>query len=181
MDVTGKIIDVGRDLYTGKVRMTFELNETETARAGYDELKGLDKLRVVVKPYRKKRSLDANAYAWTLIDQLAEKMRLPREEVYRRAILRIGGVSETVCVVDEAVDQLCKAWCSRGIGWMYDRTKSKLKGCSNLTLYYGSSVYDTKQMAALIDDVVQDCQAVGIETKTPAQIEKMLALWGEEN
>ena len=39
-----------------------------------------------------------------------------------------------------------------------------------MVLYYGSSVYDTKQMSALIDHIVQDCKALGIETKTPAEI-----------
>jgi len=33
-----------------------------------------------------------------------------------------------------------------------------------IVVYYGSSTYDTKQMSALIDSLVQDAQALGIET-----------------
>lgn len=180
MQVTGKIIDAASDIFTGKVKMTFELNETASAKIGYDELKDKERLDITVKPFRKKRSLDANAYAWVLIDRLAEKMNLSKEEIYQRAIRRIGGVSETVCVVDSAVDSVCRAWRTHGLGWMAETVESKLEGCTNIILYYGSSIYDTKQMTSLIDNIVQDCQAVGIETKTPAQIEKMLALWGKE-
>ena len=46
-----------------------------------------------------------------------------------------------------------------------------------LHLYYGSSSFDKKQMSRLIDGVVQDCQAVGIETKTEAEIKSLLESW----
>ena len=45
---------------------------------------------VEVKQYRKKRSLDANAYCWVLIDKLAEKLNVSKTEVYRREIKEIG-------------------------------------------------------------------------------------------
>ena len=49
----------------------------------------------------------------------------------------------------------------------------------NVTLYYGSSTYDTKQMSRLIDNIVQDCQAVGIETLTPDKLALLLEEWGD--
>ena len=39
-----------------------------------------------VKEQHKKRSLDANAYFWTLCDQLAEATRIPKEEIYREVV-----------------------------------------------------------------------------------------------
>lgn len=179
MQVTGKIIDVSSDMFSNKVKMTFELNETEQAKNGYDELKDKERLDITVKPFRNKRSLDANAYCWLLIDRLAEKMNMAKEEIYQRAIKRIGGVSEMVCVVNDAAEQVCKAWCAHGLGWLAEKVDSKLEGCTNVVLYYGSSIYDTKQMSALIDNIVQDCQAMGIETKTPEQIAEILSLWKE--
>lgn len=58
-----------------------------------------------------------------------------------------------------------------------ERTQSKLPGCVNVILYYGSSVYDSRQMAALIDKIVQDCHAVGIETRTPEEIASIMEQW----
>lgn len=132
---------------------------------------------IEVKQFRHKRSLDANAYCWTLIDKLAEKTGLTKSEIYRNAIREIGGNSETVCAPNAAVDKLCRGWRHNGEGWQAETSKSKLDGCTNITLYYGSSVYDTKQMSRLIDSIVQDCQAVGIETMTPAELETLKAEW----
>ena len=126
-----------------------------------------------LKEHREKRSLDANAYCWVLLDKLAEATRLPRDEIYRKAIHEIGGVSATVCVQNQAVDRLCKGWKENGIGWFSEVSDSKLKGCVNVTLYYGSSVYDTAQMSRLLDYIIEDCKALGIETLPPERLEAM--------
>ena len=97
---------------------------------------------------------------------------------YKDHIQTIGGVSETVCVRDQAVDKLISAWESHGLGWCSYIFPSKLDGCTNVTLYYGSSTYDTKQMSALIDSLVQSCRIIGIETMSPEKLHLML---GGEN
>lgn len=128
---------------------------------------------------KKRRSLDANAYCWVLADKIAEAVRLPKEEVYRNAIKGIGGVSDIVCVRSEAVKKLCHNWERNGIGWQTEAMPSKIEGCTNVILYYGSSVYDTKQMSVLVDRLVQDAQALGIETRSTEEVESLLKQWGE--
>lgn len=95
----------------------------------------------------KGRSLDANGYAWVLLDKLAAHYGVSREKVYRQEIQSIGGVSEVLCLREKAA--------------------------------YGSSVYDTEQMARLIDAIVQDCRDVGIETMTPRELDALVSRWGE--
>lgn len=136
------------------------------------------KYELSIKLHRKKRSNDANAYCWCLIDKLAEKLNQPKTEIYRRLIKDVGGVSNTVCVQDNAVEKLIKAWEKHGIGWQAETDKSKIAGCTNVILYYGSSTYDTAQMSRLIDLVLQECEQLGIhDTKTPNEIEELKALW----
>lgn len=134
---------------------------------------------VEIKESRKKRSLDANAYFWVLCDKLAEETRIPKAEIYRQAIRNIGGNSQIVCVPTAAVDKLRQGWAHNGIGWISDTEESKLPGCTNVILYYGSSAYDSFQMARLIDNIIQDCKAVGIETATPEEIDIMKARWDD--
>lgn len=126
---------------------------------------------------KKKRSLDANAYAWVLIGKLAAEMRLGREEVYRAAIRDIGGNYETVCVQERALESLKRRWESNGLGWQAEEFPSKLYGCVNVNLFYGSSAYDTKQMSILIDHLVEDCRALGIETLPPEKLRSMMEAW----
>ena len=131
-----------------------------------------------VKEYRKKRSLDANAYAWVLINKLAEVMRIPPTEVYRQAIQDISGNNEILPIKEEAVEQFKLAWNSHGTGWVCrDMGKSKLQGYRNLMVYYGSSVYTGSQMNALIDHLIQDCKALDIEVLTPDKLSLLMEEW----
>lgn len=180
MKVSGKIVGANIDFRTGKPTISFEVNEKNDFKLMVDEMRGLEKLSIEVKPFRARRSLDANAYFFVLADKLAAKLNISKEEVYRNAIKHIGGVSEIVCVKSEAVERLCEGWAANGLGWQTDTFPSKIDGCTNVILYYGSSTYDSKQMSQLISNIVQDCEALGIETKTPQEIAYMLSLWGEK-
>ena len=130
-----------------------------------------------VKEHREKRSLDANAYCWVLIDKLAQATGIQKTEIYRKAIKEIGGVSSVVCVQEKAADRLAKGWECNGVGWFSERSESRIQGCVNVTLYYGSSAYDTHQMSRLIDHIVEDCKALGIETLTPERLAAMKEDW----
>ena len=143
----------------------------------YDELKN-DDVTVDIKKYFKRRSLDANAYCWMIIDKIAAKTGIKKSEVYKTAIKDIGGVSTIIVVKDEAADSLCSGWEAHGTGWMTERTKNKkYPNCTNVTLWYGSSVYDSKQMSALIDSVIQEAESQGIPTITDKEKEQLLGKW----
>lgn len=178
-ELTGTIQNMGVDLETDKMVLTLRLNEKQSAANMYQELKDIEKLSIKIGKHKEKRSLDSNAYAWILMDKLASKMSLSKEEIYRGYVREIGGNSSMVCVQDKAVDKLRQGWSKNGIGWVTETMPSKLDGCTNVVLYYGSSTYDTEQMSRLIDLIVNDCKAQGIDTRTPEEIARMMALWGE--
>lgn len=177
MIVTGKIVDSSIDFVSGKPKLTLSINEKQAFLQGFDDLNSKEKLSIEIKPYREKRSLDANAYAWVLMDRLAAETRIRKEEIYREYIKNIGGCSDVVCVQNDAVDKLCSGWVRNGLGWQTDTFPSKIEGCTNVILYYGSSTFDTAQMSRLIDLIVQDCEEYGIETKTPNEIANLKSLW----
>ena len=133
--------------------------------------------RWTLKQEKQRRSLDANAYAWVLINMLAKELDEPPLEIYRRAIKSIGGVSRTGCFRAEDVPDIKRTWESNGIGWQCDTVDSKLSGCVNVILYYGSSVYDRGQMSRLIDHLMDECRELDIETRDPADVASMLEAW----
>lgn len=126
---------------------------------------------------RKKRSLDANAYAWVLIGKIAEAVRLTPNEVYRREIREIGGASEIVCVQEKALERLVSLWESKGLGWQAEPFPSKVEGCVNVRLHYGSSAYDTQQMSVFIDRLVEEAKALDIETLTERELSLLKEGW----
>ncbi len=178
MQFTGKLIDVTLDFLSGKYRITLEVNEQSALDEGYDEIKDCEKLSVKVTKYRQKRSLDANAFCWTLLHKMSGKLGEPAEDIYREYI-RNFGVCEIIPLREDAIERWCQDWKSRGYGWITENMGEcrTIKGYYNIKCFYGSSSYTTEEMSQLIDAIVQDCKDLGIDTATPTEIERIKALW----
>lgn len=162
-------------LFGGEWQWSFTTREDFSKE--FDDLKDCA-VDISIKKAAKRRSKDANALAWVLIDKIAEKTRIPKKEIYRNAIREIGGVSEVVCVQDRAVERLRSGWEKNGIGWQSETAPSKLPGCTNVILYYGSSTYDTAQMSRLLDLIIQECEQQGIPTLRD-EADALLGKWGK--
>ena len=120
---------------------------------------------LTVKENHKKRSLNANAYFWLFLDKLAVKLRIGKTELYRELIRDIGGVSDTMCMTDDAAARFVRNWSAKGQGWFCETEPSRrMRGCTNVTAFYGSSVFDSSQMTRLIDRLIWECNMVGIDT-----------------
>ena len=143
-----------------------------------DSLNEDKEYRIEIKEYKEKRSLNANAYAWKLLDMLAEKLRIGKTDLYRNYIREIGGNSYLVCCTDSAVSDLCRDWASKGLGWLADTEPSKIPACTNVRLYYGSSSYDTAQMSRLIELIVADCKENDIPTWDEDELQSLCDKWG---
>lgn len=133
-----------------------------------------------IKRKRQHRSLDANAYFWVLLDRLAAALQVKKTELYRHYIREVGGNCYHLALQDKAVETFRRHWESHGTGWVITTQPSKLDGCTTVCAYYGSSEYDTEQMARLIDLVVQDCHQVGVETKSPEELASLMEQWNEK-
>jgi hypothetical protein len=180
MKVTGRIKNVSVGLFSQKPELTLELDDKNALTAEYDKLKERDKLTIEVKPYIPKRSNSANAYAWVLMDAIAKNQGITKEEVYLHQIQKVG-VFQPIQINEAAVDTMVHSWSLHGLGWIAQRIgPSDKKGFVELALYYGSSSYNTHQMSRLIENIVQECKILGIETKTPDEIANMLSLWEKE-
>lgn len=157
--------------------LNVDKNHLPEARRFIDGMTEGKSYRAEFKENRKRRSLDANAYFWVLCGKLAEKIGVPPAEIYRQLIPEIGGNREIVCVPDKSVEKLKEGWQHNGLGWMVETFPSKIEGCTNAILYYGSSTYDTLQMTQLIGMIVGDCREQGIETMTPAELAVLVEGW----
>lgn len=139
----------------------------------FDNLpKGKD-LAVEIKRHTKRRSLDANAYFWVLCDKVAEKVGSSKEEIYCHKV-KDYGVFEDIAIEEDKAGAMVEMWGKLGIGWFCERFLTcKIAKCAKIRRYYGSSIYDSKQMWRLINSIIDDCHDLGIETMTPAEIEAL--------
>lgn len=177
LETTGIITDINIDFKTHKAKISLLLDTKQLDIV--EELKNEDKLNIELKKYRKKRSLDSNAYAWVLLGELQSTLNIPKEEIYRDLIKNIGSY-EVLPVKNEAVEKFRQAWSKNGLGWVTETTKSKLEGFTNVIAYYGSSTYDTKEMTRLIEMLVEECKQFRIETKPKAEIDSLLKEWDKK-
>ena len=138
-----------------------------------------EKCDLTVKKFTKKRSRDANAYCWALCEELAKVLQATKEEIYREAIKEVG-VFRDMEMRDDAVGTFQQVWSDKGTGWISELVDyGENDGYSLVRAYYGSSVYNSKQMGRLIDHLIEECKAQGIETEPPEIIALMKEEWGK--
>ena len=132
-----------------------------------------------IKQERKGRSLNANAYYWRLCGELSAVLRIPPNDIYRQHIRDVGGNYEIIRIPARAVQSFTRSWCEGHVGRVIedmgaDRNNANFR---YLQVYYGSSDYDTRQMSRLIELMVTDCKAHGVETLTPEEMGRMMLEW----
>ena len=164
-----------------KPELTLSLNLTRSeAMSKVHELKQPiekgKKLSVEVKPHRNKRSLDANAYCWILCDKIAQVIGSTKEEVYRK-VIRDVGVFQIIGVEREAVDTFIEKWSGGGVGWFAEDVGHHINDERRVMAYFGSSVYNTKEMSRLIDELVNQAKELDIETRPQEEIDSLLKNW----
>ena len=135
---------------------------------------------LTLKEVKKKRSLNANALAWKLMDKLSERIHESSVDIYKGYIKNIGGVGEFYQMIPGAVKSFRRYWSNLGIGWQTDIVDEG-EEYTTVIAYKGSSEFDTAQMSRLIDLIIQDCKSLGIETLDDIKIKYLIDEWGEKS
>lgn len=149
------------------------------------KIKSDKEYEVEIKEKRKHRSLNANNYMWqicqNIADELSKNQYISKDDVYRKAIKDCGHFTYVPVRID-AIERYIQIWRGRGIGWLAEDAGEcqNLKGYHNIMCYHGSSVYNTKEMARLIDCLVDECHQLGIQLEDSDYIQSLVKEWGNE-
>lgn len=187
MDCSGKIIQIAQDFATKGILVTLSL--TDVSVQELQVLKEIERLAVNLKKWKKKRSLDANAYYWKLLTELAEILCISKPRAHNMMLRKYGqhefidGHTLPVPIpdTDAAEEQALEAQT------YHIKPTSQVKEGKDGQMYRtyvmlrGSSDYNTYEMSKLIDGLVSDCKELGIETMTPAEIERMMAAYEKKH
>lgn len=177
METRARITQLTQAFPSRKTLVTIEI---DTPPASVEELVGKD-LTIDLKQYRKKRSLDANAYYWQLCSQIAKRRGISKTEQHNRLLAEYG----TESMVDGALEWSVKA---KDFDW----TKAEeshyrpsgyfvtTRDGARLPIFWvirGSHTYNSEEMSHLINGTVEEAKWHGIETMTPDEISRMTAAW----
>ena len=102
-------------------------------------------------------------------------MVMAKEELYRKYI-KEKGIFRTITIDNQAVNTFIHLWEDRGIGWICEVLNEDDKA-TELIAYYGTSSYNTSQMAHFVDYVVEECKLQNIEVLTPQELEGLKERW----
>lgn len=172
MVVSGKFDSVSLSL-DGKLKITFSVTDKEKALREVEEIKDVEKLDITVEKHRSKRSLDANAYFWVLCDKIAKRLGSDKWTIYLLQLSKYG-VFADLRATAQALDILKEKF-------RYTEILSTDDDSYIVRCYFGSSTYNTKEMSDLIHGTVSDAESLGIDTITPEEVERMLAIWKGSN
>lgn len=174
MECRAKITNLAKSL-SGDLTVTLELKEVSLEKLM--KLSGID-LVLGLKKYYEKRGLNANAYFHVLVNKIAEvverspayvKNDLIAECGYKEMLGDVPAVIKTNLGPEVMMEQEI----------LHTRVVKVEDDVCFYYVYRGSHTYNTKEMSRLIDIAVMRAQEVGIETKTPEQIERMKRDWEE--
>lgn len=127
-----------------------------------------------IKEHKNKRSLDANAYYWVLVNKIASVLNQSKDFVHRSMLKQYGETYSLLLPAEYNITGLIK---------YYEEESTIKKGdklFKSYKAYLPSSEMDSKQMSVLIDGIVSEAKSMDIETMTPNQIEELKASWNNE-
>lgn len=181
-EFTGAFDGLRMDLSSKKQELSLTVDQD--AREAFENLKNC-KVDIIIKKHREKRSLDANAYYWTLLGKLMNVLHISRAFAHNTMLRKKGQLDqidgkhvEIILRDDIDVDE----WET-----MHLLPTSKVSVLDNGELYRlylvirGSHTYDTKEMSNLIAGLIDECRNIGIpeyEIMTPNEKEELKQKWG---
>lgn len=129
-------------------------------------LKGLNQEKdYELKEHHQKRSLSQNSYCWKLVSELADVLRVSKDEVYLEMLKAYGQSMMMSMNSTIKPSQWFKYY------EVVDITPNEEKIVYRV--FRGSSTYDSREMSIFIDGIIRECENVGISTLTPEEIAKL--------
>ncbi len=176
MQLRGRVFGVLRDV-EGNAIISFNIGKNLPQMAN---IEGKD-LDIKVSQHREKRSLTQNAYYWTLCAKLAAKLNISTSRLHN---LMLRDVAPPF-VIDGKMCMQPMPDTAKAEGDVLEAETFHLKPTTGIiegrdgSIYRwyivlrGSSSFDTREMTALLNRMVDECKENGIETATPQELEQM--------
>ena len=147
----------------------------------FDELAQYDCCDIEIRKHRNIRSKNANAYFHVLVNKIAQETGQSDDEVKVRLITSYGPLARnkdgTYLMFLLPPDADATEYYKYAV--LFDRREVNGRPVNMWKVYKDSHKMDTKEMAHLIDMTIQEAKELGIETTTPAELEKMKQKWAE--
>lgn len=134
-----------------------------------------------LKEYKKKRSINANNYAWLLMEELAKALNISKDEVYEDMLSSYGTLlrdSNGDLIIIPRKEEL------KSTATLHIKNMGRRMINNNLSNMYavikGSSEYNSKEMSIFINGIKSECELQGIQTMTDEEIKSLIKEYENE-
>lgn len=172
MRFRGKLKSIQKDFLSNNYIISFEMQEGTLDEA--DKIIEKD-LTITAETYKDNRSGQANKLLWDCIGKLAKFQNKDKWDVYLEELKKYGQYTYT-CIKPEAVETFKENW--RECEVIGD-LEINGKKATQLLCYFGSSTYNTKEFAQLLDGVIEDLKDAGLDTPHSKELEAAYEQWNQ--
>lgn len=126
------------------------------------------KYDIKIEKHRNKRSLNANNYSWELQTEIANVLRISKEEVHFEMLKSYGQRDYISMLANVNIDDYYNYYeeiCT------YKKNGNTFK---SYMIYRGTHTYNSKEMSIFIDGVVQEARQLDIETLEDKEIKEFI-------
>ena len=127
-----------------------------------------DTKKFEVKEYKPKRGLRANAYYWSLLNQLANVLKMSKEDVHFHMLQNYGQSAMWATKLEENPADYFKYYIDMGESLVFG---VKMRKCK---VYKESHNMDSKEFSILLEGLIQECKQQDIPTLDDIEIEEMM-------
>lgn len=147
----------------GNMNITFKINNWRYR----NYLQKLDKKEysIVLSDIRNARTLQQNKYLWALIHDICENENAQSndlDEMYCHLLMLAGAKYTFASIIEDGVEDVKKEM--RYVRVLEYETRANGNRFANCQIFIGSSKFNTKEMAKLIDTTIEYAENLGIDT-----------------
>ena len=176
MQLNGTLYGILRD-FEGNTIVSFNVGKTSPCVANI-EGKQLD---IKVSQHWDKRTMSQNAYYWVLLSKLAGKLQISNARLHNQLLREVA----PPFVIDGKITMQPIPDTDKAENAVLEESTFHLKPTSGIivgpdsTIYRwyivlrGSSTFNTAEMTVLLNRLIEEAQAQGIETLPPEDLERM--------
>ena len=162
MKAKGRITGIQMPFRSKRPVVSFEVQAEPEALEKYMDID----LDISFSRHRNRRSIDANAFLWACLGEVARAINSDTWSIYLYMLERYGKFTH-ILVKPEAAEQVRQVW-------RETKTVGEKDGMIQMLCFFGSSTYNTKEFSQLLDGVVSEMKEMHLETPPDEEMKRLL-------
>lgn len=158
--------------FDGGASIIFNTSDKTALKLIADNLKDAP-LDITVEKHKEKRSNQANRLLWECIGRIATAEKKDKWDVYLEKLKKWGKFTY-LDIIPEALEDFKKNWRELEVVGEHENNGRKYV---EVLCFFGSSKYNTKEFSELLDGIIHEMVADGLEPPTSTELQEALKNW----